>query len=84
VGNPIRPYNSKDINDVTKFDVPNTKTGMTGSSEKIVPEFYLETRTELRDGAILTKYEANGSIMLDKNGDKMIYELKKSKWTLRK
>ena len=72
VGNPIRPYNSPDIDG---FGLPNTKTGMLGSDEKIIPEFYLESRENLPENAILKIYDKNGKALeqykLNKN---MIWE----------
>ena len=78
VGNPIRPYNSPDIDG---FGLPNTKTGMLGSDEKIIPEFYLGSNPAdfpvLREGAILKIYNKDGKVLeqyqLQKNTTWKIY-----------
>ena len=52
---------------------PQTKTGMTGSKDKIIPEFYLDDLTDIEDGAILKIYDKDGKIL-------EMYELDKQIW----
>jgi hypothetical protein len=60
VGKVDRPYNVSNVLD--KAEAPQTLTGMTGSFEKIIPEFYIETRTDLKAGATLKIFDANGNL----------------------
>ena len=76
MGNPIRPYNSPDIDG---FGLPNTKTGMLGSDEKIIPEFYLGNNPgdyqKLTEGAVLKIYDKNGNVLKDYKLNKyMVWE----------
>ena len=70
IGNVVRPYKSKNA---TGFKPPQTFTGMTGSYEKVIPEFRLEDWVELQDGAILRIFDKDGNT-------KFAYRLKSNVW----
>ena len=55
--------------------LPNTKTGMLGSDEKIIPEFYLGNRENLPKNAKLKIYDKDGKVLKEYNlNDDMIWK----------
>lgn len=70
MGDVVRPYNSKYA---PTYGPPNTLTGMTGSSGKIIPEFCIEDRISLNNGAILRIYDKEGNV-------EIAYRLKSNIW----
>lgn len=56
-GKITRPYQVDN-----NFGLPQTRTGMLGSRDKIIPEFYLKEPYELPEGAVLRVYKADGTL----------------------
>lgn len=54
---------------------PNTKDGMVGSNEKIIPEYFQETKHNLEDGDFMILYDKDG-----KEIKRFTYNKDEKKW----
>jgi hypothetical protein len=57
--------------------IPQTLTGMTGSSDKIIPEFYIDELSELPNGAVLKEFSYDGKVIHE-----YIYDFNTKAWNL--